>query len=194
MKPVYVTGIPGSSNQVVRDTLHNFILTLTDNFRWLSPGDIVLLKPALNSGDPYPATTHPLALEVTSRLLADRGATVVIGDQSGIGHELHHPGGVIRGKTHDNYILSGMARNNSSRFVSFEEEGWDEGFFHYSSPKTGSWKDGFFHHELGKGSRPYHKPSQDVDTQPGGCNTGTQDHGRAPQGRQPHGVPRKRAL
>jgi hypothetical protein len=59
--------------------------------------DIVLLKPALNSGDPYPSTTHPLALEVTSRLLADRVATVVIGDQSGIGHVLHHPGGVIRG-------------------------------------------------------------------------------------------------
>ncbi|MEI7433872.1 MAG: DUF362 domain-containing protein [Methanomicrobiales archaeon] len=144
MKPVYVTGIPGPSDQVVRDTLADFILKSTNNFQWLTPGDIVLLKPALNSGDPYPSTTHPLALEVTSQLLADRGATVVIGDQSGIGHVLHHPGGVIRGKTLDNYIRSGMARNNSARFVSFEEEGWDEGFFHYSSPKTSSWKDGFY--------------------------------------------------
>jgi len=144
MKPVYVTGIPGPRDQAVRDTLQDFILKSTNNFQWLTPGDVVLLKPALNSGDPYPATTHPLALEVTSRLLAERGATVVIGDQSGIGHVLHHPGGVIRGKTLDNYIRSGMARNNSTRFVSFEEEGWDEGFFHYSSPKTRSWKDGFY--------------------------------------------------
>jgi hypothetical protein len=144
MKPVYVTGIPGHSDQVVRDTLHDFLLNSTNNFEWLSPGDIVLLKPALNSGDPYPSTTHPLALDVTSRLLADRGATVVIGDQSGIGHVLHHPGGVIRGNTRDNYIHSGMAQKNTTRFVSFEEEGWDEGFFHYSSPKTSSWKDGFY--------------------------------------------------
>jgi uncharacterized protein (DUF362 family) len=144
MKSVYVTGISGPSDQAVCDTLNDFILKSTHNFQWLSPGDIVLLKPALNSGDPYPATTHPLALEVTSRLLADHGATVVIGDQSGIGSVLHHPGGVIRGKTRDNYIQSGMAHENSTRFISFEEEGWDEGFFHYSSPKTRSWKDGFF--------------------------------------------------
>lgn len=144
MKPVYVTGIPSRSDQVVRDTLHDFILNFTNNFEWLFPGDIVLLKPALNSGDPYPSTTHPLALEVTSRLLADRGAIVVIGDQSGIGHVLHHPGGVIKGKTRDNYIHSGMMQKNATRFVSFEEEGWDEGFFHYSSPKTTSWKDGFY--------------------------------------------------
>jgi uncharacterized protein (DUF362 family) len=37
-----------------------------------------------------------------------------------------------------------MMQKNATRFVSFEEEGWDEGFFHYSSPKTTSWKDGFY--------------------------------------------------
>jgi uncharacterized protein (DUF362 family) len=36
-----------------------------------------------------------------------------------------------------------MVHGNSTRFVSFEEEGWNEGFFQYSSPKTRSWKDGF---------------------------------------------------
>jgi len=144
MKPVYVTGIPGSSDQAIRDTLHDFILKSTNSLNWLYRGDIVLLKPALNSGDPYPSTTHPLALEVTSHLLADHGATIVIGDQFGIGHVLHYPGGVIRGKTRDNYIQSGMAHGNSTRFVSFEEKGWDQGFFQYSSPKTRSWKDGFY--------------------------------------------------
>jgi hypothetical protein len=68
MKPVYLTGIPGSSDQVIRDILHDFILKSTNNLNWLSRVDTVLLKPALNSGDPYPATTHPLALEVTSHL------------------------------------------------------------------------------------------------------------------------------
>ena len=46
----------------------------------------------------FESPIHPLELEVTSRSLAGRGATVVIGDPSGIGHVLHHPGGVISGK------------------------------------------------------------------------------------------------
>jgi hypothetical protein len=60
MKPVYVTGIPGYSDPAIRDTLHDFILKSTNNLNWLSRGNIVLLKPALSSGDPYPVTTPPL--------------------------------------------------------------------------------------------------------------------------------------
>jgi uncharacterized protein (DUF362 family) len=30
------------------------------------------------------------------------------------------------------------------RFVSFEDGGWDKGFFHYQSQNTASWKEGFF--------------------------------------------------
>ena len=86
-----------------------------------------LLKPALNSPDPYPATTHPLAISVTAELLAERGAKVVIGDQSGIEHILHHPGGVIWGSTIENCARSGMGDRNDSRFMSFEDGGWDEG-------------------------------------------------------------------
>jgi uncharacterized protein (DUF362 family) len=29
------------------------------DFGWLSRGDSVLIKPSLNSGNPYPATTNP---------------------------------------------------------------------------------------------------------------------------------------
>jgi hypothetical protein len=120
------------------------ILKATDNLSWLSAGETVLLKPALNSPDPYPSTTHPLAVSVTAELLAERGAKVIIGDQSGIEHVLHHPGGVIRGSTIENYAKSGMGDRNDSRFVSFEDSGWDTGFFHHHSACTASWRDGFY--------------------------------------------------
>ena len=120
------------------------ILKTTDHFSWLRDGQTVLLKPALNSSDPYPSTTHPLALEVTARLLTEHGAKVVIGDQSGIEHVLHHPAGVIRGSSRENFARSGMGRRDDPRFVSFEDTGWDDGFRHYESANTKSWRDGFF--------------------------------------------------
>ena len=145
MKPVYVKGLPPIPDSgVISSAIRNVILKATDNLSWLSAGETVLLKPALNSPDPYPATTHPLAISVTAELLADRGAKVVIGDQSGIDHVLHHPGGVIHGRTIDNYARSGMGDRNDTRFVGFEDSGWDEGFFHYRSAYTASWRDGFY--------------------------------------------------
>ena len=145
MKPVYVKGLPPSSGSgVISSAIKDVILKTTDDLSWLSAGETVLLKPALNSADPYPATTHPLAISVTARLLADRGAKVVIGDQSGIDHVLHHPGGVIHGRSIDNYAVSGMGDRNDTRFVGFEDSGWNEGFFHYQSANTASWRDGFF--------------------------------------------------
>jgi len=51
---------------------------------------------------------------------------------------------VIRGSSRENYARSGMGRRDDPRFVSFEDGGWDEGFFHYNSAYTKSWQDGFF--------------------------------------------------
>ena len=145
MKPVYVKGLtPDPDSGVISSAIRNVILKATDNLSWLSEGETVLLKPALNSPDPYPSTTHPLAISVTAELLAERGAKVVIGDQSGIEHVLHHPGGVIRGSTIENYAKSGMGDRNDSRFESFEDGGWDTGFFHHHSACTASWRDGFY--------------------------------------------------
>jgi hypothetical protein len=145
MKPVYVQGLPpGPGHEAIASAVRNIVLKATDNLSWLREGETVLLKPALNSPDPYPSTTHPLAVSTTAALLAGRGAEVVIGDQSGIEHVLHHPGGVLHGRTLDNYIRSGMGAKSDFRFVSFEEGGWDEGFFRHSSANTGSWRDGFF--------------------------------------------------
>jgi hypothetical protein len=37
-----------------------------------------------------------------------------------------------------------MGDRNDSRFVSFEDGGWDKGFFHHRSPHTASWRNGFY--------------------------------------------------
>jgi uncharacterized protein (DUF362 family) len=130
MKPVCVKGLPPIPDSgVISSAVRNVIQKATDNLSWLSAGEMVLLKPALNSPDPYPATTHPFAISVTAELLAELGAKVVIGDQSGIEHILHHHGGVIRGSTIENCARSGMGDRNDSRFMSFYDGGWDEGFF-----------------------------------------------------------------
>jgi uncharacterized protein (DUF362 family) len=144
MKPVYITGLKDSSaSGKISSAIRSMVLKATDNLSWLSPGDLVLLKPSLNSADPYPSTTHPLAVSVTADLLAERGAEVVIGDQSGIEHVLHHPCGVVRGSTVENFTQSGMGAFTSARFSGFEEGGWDEGFYHHQSSSTSSWQDGF---------------------------------------------------
>jgi uncharacterized protein (DUF362 family) len=145
MKPVFVNGV-GTTPQggPLAPVIREVIVKTSDNFSWLDKGDIVLLKPALNSGDPYPSTTHPLAIQTVSKLLVEHGARVVIGDQSGIEHVLHHPDAVIRGSSRANYIRSGMGSHEDTRFVSFEDGGWDEGFFYYRSDNTRSWPYGFF--------------------------------------------------
>jgi uncharacterized protein (DUF362 family) len=145
MKPVFVNRV---RSDILKDPLaaciRDTFLAATDNCSWLNHGNIVLLKPALNSPDPYPSTTHPLAIRVVTELLEERGAKVVIGDQSGIAHVLHHPLGVLRGSSRANYAHSGMGSLDDPRFVSFEDGGWDEGFYHHQSPHTASWQSGFF--------------------------------------------------
>lgn len=145
MQPVYIQSLPASpGDESILSAVRDLMLKATDNLSWLSEGDRVLLKPALNSPFPYPSTTHPLAVRAVADLLTEHGAHVVIGDQSGIEHVLHHPGGVLRGSTTGNFLESGMNSGDDIRFIGFEDEGWDEGFFHYRSDKTRSWKDGYY--------------------------------------------------
>ncbi|MCE5213765.1 MAG: DUF362 domain-containing protein [Methanobacterium sp.] len=138
----YVNGI--KSDKLLKSNIEDVFFKSTRDLEWLSPDDIVLLKPALNSHYPYPSTTHPQAVQVISRILTDKGAKVVVGDQSGIRSVLHHPGGVLRGSTRDNFIKASKGTADEENFISFEEEGWEEGFYHYKSSKTPSWPDGFY--------------------------------------------------
>ena len=94
MKPVFVNGIGRDMGEpALAASIRDVLVKSSDNCSWLDKGDTILLKPALNSPNSYPATTHPLAIEITSKLLAEHGAHVVIGDQSGIEHVLHHSDG-----------------------------------------------------------------------------------------------------
>ncbi len=120
-------------------------LQASDNTSWLSPGDTVLVKPALNSGDPYPSTTHPLAVHAVAELLAERGAAVIVGDQAGVGAVVQDPSGVVKGSTADLYRETGMSRGGTLRFVGFEQEGWDTGYTHFPAERAPSWPDGFYY-------------------------------------------------
>ncbi|MGZ7068141.1 MAG: DUF362 domain-containing protein [Methanobacterium sp.] len=144
-KSVYVNGVePDPTVDSLSLCIEKVLLKSTDNLAWLKPGDVVLLKPALNSGFPYPSTTHPLSIHIISRILQENGAKVIVGDQSGIRNVLHHPAGIVHGSTRENYIKAGIGTENNDHFVGFEEERWDDGFSHYSSRKTSSWPNGFF--------------------------------------------------
>lgn len=55
------------------------------DFSWLSRGDRVLIKVALNSANVYPATTDPWAVGCMVDILQEKGAgTIIVGDKSGI--------------------------------------------------------------------------------------------------------------
>ena len=61
--------------------------TAVSDFAWLSRGDSVFIKTALNSSYPYPSTTNPVAVAAMIELLKDKGAgSVIVGDMSGIEH------------------------------------------------------------------------------------------------------------
>lgn len=137
---IYVNGI--NSNDKLKTSIRELFLESTCNLEWLSHGDMVLLKPALNSSYPYPSTTHPLAIKVVSEIIRERGAKVVVGDQSGIRSVLHGHEGVVRGNSRENYIKSGMGTEKDN-FKAFEQEGW-EGFNNYQMPGTQSGHNGFY--------------------------------------------------
>ena len=145
MNNIIIHGIDDTYSEKDKEKIiREVFLSASGNCSWLKRQDIVLLKPALNSPDLYPATTDPLTIRVIAEILEEKGARVVIGDQSGIGHVLHTSNGVLRGSSRDNYRKSGMGNGITSTFVAFEEEGWDKGFDHYQSTYTQSWPKGFY--------------------------------------------------
>jgi uncharacterized protein (DUF362 family) len=115
----------------------------TNNLEWLKKGDKILLKPALNSPDPYPSTTDPLLLKSLIKILEKKGAKIILADQSGIGHVWHSKKGVKKGNSKYNYEISGMKQTNNE-FIALEQTGWDKGFFNFKSKNVHSWKNGFY--------------------------------------------------
>jgi uncharacterized protein (DUF362 family) len=114
------------------------------NFSWLSKADTVFIKPALNSGNPYPATTSPIAIGTMVELLKEKGALrVIVGDMSGIEHVKLSPKG-LSGSSRRLMESSGImraARAAGAEIHFFEEAGWKA--FYEDAPAAGShWKQG----------------------------------------------------
>jgi uncharacterized protein (DUF362 family) len=133
----------GTSPQAVRSAVRAAAESAT-NFSWLSKGDAVFIKPALNSGNPYPATTSPEAIGAVVKMLKDKGARrVIVGDMCGIEHvKLLQEG--LSGSSRSLMESSGMARAAEAAGAElhfFEEAGWSA--FYEDFPAAGShWKQG----------------------------------------------------
>jgi len=135
---VALVGVPrdaafGTLGRAIREAA----LAATD-FSWLAPGDRVLLKMMCNSPNPYPATTHPVAVTVLADMLRDRGAAVYAGDQSGV-QFVHHTRTGQRGSTRANFRNNGLERgalSGKAELVCFEEAGYDAYFA--AEPPAGS--------------------------------------------------------
>ena len=144
MGKLNVRGVKDKSK--LSENIKKVLLRSTKNLSWLKKGDTVLLKPALNSPDPYPSTTNPLTLKVVAETLREKGAKVFAADQSGIEYVLQDKSRKIKGSSKENYVRSGMV-NSGVDFIGFEELGWEK-YYKYKSKKTKSWKNGFYVSDL----------------------------------------------
>lgn len=142
--PVFLAGLKrGASLQTVKSAVRAVAEAATD-FSWLSAGDTVFIKPALNSGNPYPATTSGDAVAAVIAILKEKGAKrVIVGDMCGIEHVKLSPEG-LSGSSRRLMESSGMARAAQAAGAEihfFEESGWDA--FYEDFPSGGShWKRG----------------------------------------------------
>jgi uncharacterized protein (DUF362 family) len=114
------------------------------DFSWLSRGDSVLIKPAVNSGNPYPATTHPAGIKAMIMLLKEKGAKrIIVSDLAGIEHVKLSPE-KLRGSTRELMTSCGVTRavvEAGAELYFPEEEGWHA--FFEDGPVSGShWKAG----------------------------------------------------
>src|SRR4029453_9490438 len=112
-----------------------------DDLAWLSRGDSVFIKVAANSGNPYPATTDPIAVRAMVELLRARGAgRVIVAAMCGVQVVRFWKDG-LRGSSRTLMKQNGIARaadEAGAELHAFEEARWD-GFFDERPTVTGSW-------------------------------------------------------
>ncbi|MHB8771967.1 MAG: DUF362 domain-containing protein [Syntrophales bacterium] len=142
--PVWLAGVArGAAEAAIKAAVRDAALAATD-FSWLAKGDSVFIKPALNSGFPYPYTTSPVAMAAVVELLREKGARrVIVGDMCGIGHVKLSPDG-LSGSSRRLMEAAGMAaavRAAGAELHFFEEAGWDA-FYEDPLAAGGHWKAG----------------------------------------------------
>ena len=117
----------GASEKELMQAVKDAALTATD-LSWLKPGDDVFIKPALNSGNPFPATTSPLAIKAMVGLLREKGAgRVIVSDMSGIEH-VKLTEDSLDGSSRQLMESSGIAQAATEAGAELyfpEEDGWD---------------------------------------------------------------------
>lgn len=141
---VFLAGLSGSaSDEELKTAVREAALAASD-FSWLSRGDGVFIKPALNSGKSYPATTSPVAIAALIGLLKEKGAgRVMVGDMSGIEHVKLRPDGPS-GSTRQLMESSGMSKvvqAAGGELHFFEEAGW-QAFYEDTMEAGTHWKRG----------------------------------------------------
>ena len=141
---VAITGVKkGSEDRVLIEAVKQAARAATD-FSWLSRGNSVLIKPALNSGNPYPATTSPESVRAMVELLKEKGASkVIVSDMSGIEHVKLTPE-KLKGSSRELMNESGMVKaaiEAGAELFFPEEEGWNA-FFEDEPADSTYWKKG----------------------------------------------------
>jgi uncharacterized protein (DUF362 family) len=109
-------------------TLFKRMIEKATDFSWLHKGDSILIKLALNSGNPYPATSDPWALDCLLKVLKEHSATkIYAGDQSGVRNVYWNSQGQVRGTSRAFALSSGLLQvieRNGASPVFFEERGY----------------------------------------------------------------------
>ena len=130
-----------SEDGILIEAVKNAARASTD-FSWLTRGDAVFIKPALNSGNPYPATTSPEGIRAMVELLKEKGAgRIVLGDLSGIEYVKLTPE-KLKGSSRSLMNESGMAKaavEAGAELFFPEEKGW-EAFFEDEPAESTYWK------------------------------------------------------
>ncbi|MBI9077649.1 MAG: DUF362 domain-containing protein [Desulfatibacillum sp.] len=127
------------------DNLKKLIESATD-FSWLSKGDTILIKLALNSGNEFPATSDPSVLNCLVKVLKEKGAGKIFAcDQSGVEH-VQFSATEERGSSRqlcDTAGLLTVITENDIIPIFFEENGL-ESFFESSPKGAHHWKKPLF--------------------------------------------------
>jgi uncharacterized protein (DUF362 family) len=132
--------IPRGEHEKAYGLFKKMVEASTD-FKWLSRGDRVLLKLAMNSGIASPRTTDPWLLHSMIQLLNEKGAKVIVGDSSGCGH-VRWTATEKKGSSRELCEKLGLLKiinEDGASAVFFEESGYDS-FLEAAPAGSHHWK------------------------------------------------------
>ena len=145
--PNVVVGLAGTHPSASKEEIEAAVRLATEattDFSWLSKGDAIFIKPVINSGNPYPATTSPRGLSAIIRILKEKGAgRVIVGDMSGIEHVKLSPD-KMKGSSRSLALSCGItpAVEAAGGELYFPEEAGWRAFYEEGPPVGSHWKAG----------------------------------------------------